>query len=138
MRFDVDNIRKFLGSKFNLHDHCSSTGSICLVIESADLVLGYICCVRDMDIYQVLDVFVAAEVRGQGLGRALVHRVRDLIGADASMEAMLEMGDTGSLAFFKAVGFKVVDCLEGDVVLLREGWRFKHAPSLQYRITKED
>lgn len=138
MRFDVENIKKILGSKFNLHDHCSSPRSVCLVIEASDLILGYICCVRDMDIYQVLDVFVASEVRGQGIGRALVHRVRDLIGPDASMEAMLELGDKWSLDFFQAVGFSVVDCLEGDVVLLRDGWRFKHAPSLKYRITKED
>lgn len=138
MRFDVDHIKRQLGSKFNLHDHCSSTRSVCLVIESNDIVLGYICCVRDMDIYQLLDVFIAAEVRGQGLGRALVHRVRSLIGPDASMEAMLELSDLGNMEFLKAVGFKVVDCLDGDVVLLRDGWRFKHAPSLKYRITQED
>ncbi len=136
MRFDVDNIKKFLGSKFNLHDHCSSPRSVCLVVESGELVLGYICCVRDMDIYQVLDIFIANEVRGQGLGRALLRFTRNLVGADASLEAMIELGDTGSMTFFQSVGFKVVDVLEGDVVLLRDGWRFRHAPSLKYRITE--
>lgn len=137
MRFDLDTIKNELKSKFNLHDHCSSQSSICLIAELNDMILGYICCTRDMDIYQLMDVFVASEVRGQGIGSALVNYTRSVIGDDASMEAMLEMDDAGSIAFLKSCGFSVVNVLEGDVLLLRVGCRFRHAPEIAYRITKE-
>lgn len=137
MRFDLDTIKNDLKSKFNLHEHCSSQSSLCLVAEINDMILGYICCARDMDIYQLMDVFVASEVRGQGIGTALVDHTRHIIGEDASMEAMLEMDDAGNIAFLKGRGFSVVNMLEGDVVLLRVGCRFRHAPAVAYRITKE-
>jgi ribosomal protein S18 acetylase RimI-like enzyme len=137
MRFDLENIKSDLRSKFNLHEHCSSQSSLCLVAEANEMILGYICCTRDMEIYQLLDVFVASEVRGQGVGRALVDYTRSIIGSDASLEAMLEMDDAGNLSFLKSCGFSVANALEGDVLLLRVGDRFRIAPSINYRITKE-
>ena len=134
MRLDLETIKTHLKSQFNLTDHCSSRSSLCFVAEIHDVTLGYICCVHDMEIYQVLDVFVAQEVRRNKIGSMLIEHTKMHIGADASMEALIELGDIESSKFFRFNDFVVSNVLDGDVVLLRRGSRFRKAPATQYRM----
>lgn len=135
MRFDVDVIKGSLGSETSIDKYHSSRNSIGFVAEIEDTILGYLCCNVDGELNEIAEIMVAPEVRGQGIGAELIEELSETIGKDGTIEALVDMGRGDLIGFFKRVGFKVVNHYQNGKLLLRRGWRFRHAPEPTFRIT---
>ena len=136
MRFDVEVIKTGLGVDSNIDKYHSSRNSLGFVCEVEDTVLGYLCCNVDGELNEIAEIQVAPEVRGQGVGAALIQRLAETIGRDGTIEALVPIDRSDLIGFLKACKFSVVNSYVNDKVLLRRGWRFRHAPSTNFRITK--
>lgn len=136
MRFDVDTIKNSLGSESSIDKYHSSRNSLGFVCETDDVLLGYLCCNVDGELHEIAEMQVAPEVRGQGIGASLIEKLAETVGKDGTIEALVPFEKTDFIEFLKACQFRVVNSYKNDKVLLRRGWRFRHAPSTNFRITE--
>jgi GNAT superfamily N-acetyltransferase len=116
-------------------DHVSDPGSICLIALINEDAVGYMCCTSDSYIYQILDVFVDKSFRRTGIGSEMMNQVKMMTFPNSSLEALIDVSDRVSSSFLHANQFTAVG-VKADSVLMRFGWRFKHAPKVAFRGVK--
>ena len=92
-------------------DELSSKVALPLVaLDAAGVVLGYICAMQVLDEGHILNVAVAPEARGRGIGRLLVERVlADCRAAEAAFVSLeVRVSNHSAIELYRRIGF--VEC----------------------------
>ena len=85
-------------------------GRVWVARRSADEIVGHLQAVaRDADTWEVTNTAVVEEVRGQGVGRALLERASDEARRSGASRVILATAaaDTGALRFYQRCGFRM-------------------------------
>lgn len=94
------------------HNHflteLSSANSCCMVLETVGKVAGYFCVSFVLDEAELLNIAVAPDHQGKGLGRDLLQKACDLALEHGVVKIMLEVRASGkaALGLYKSFGFK--------------------------------
>ncbi|NJD91092.1 MAG: ribosomal-protein-alanine N-acetyltransferase [Geobacter sp.] len=92
-------------------DELSSRVALPLVaLDAEGAVLGYICAMQVLDEGHILNVAVAPEARGKGIGRLLCERVlADCRAADAAFVSLeVRVSNHSAIELYQRIGF--VEC----------------------------
>jgi GNAT superfamily N-acetyltransferase len=131
----MDQIRSILNSPFSLDRYIGKAVEKCYIASIGDTAVGVACLDRDYA-YSLDHIEVAPEVRRVGIGTALINTIRLAIPDDTSIETSLDIKRHGIISFLVSTGFKSYG-RTADRIHLRNGWRFRSAPDIMFRITPE-
>ena len=98
-------------SEQHFRDELSSQVALPLVaLDAAGIVLGYICAMQVLDEGHILNVAVAPEARGKGIGKLLVERVlADCRAAGAAFVSLeVRVSNHSAIELYRRIGF--VEC----------------------------
>lgn len=137
IRADIEQIKTILHSPFVVERYIGKVIEKCYVAVLHDDVVGVLCMSRDGFVFSLDHIEVHPEVRRFGVGTSLIQTLRSAIPDDTSMEADVDIRRHDTIGFLKENGFTVMG-RRVDRIYLRNGWRFRVAPDVMYRITPED
>jgi [ribosomal protein S18]-alanine N-acetyltransferase len=88
----------------------SKPGGICLAASNGARLAGYMVCSRYDTVWHIMNVAVDPDLRGNGIGTALLERLLDEVaaGGDAAPRFTLEvrMSNTGAIRLYERFGFR--------------------------------
>ncbi len=84
----------------------SKPSGICLAATTEDGLAGYLVCSRYADVWHLMNVAVAPELRRRGIATALMRRLFDEAGADARYTLEVRTSNDEAIAMYRRFGFR--------------------------------
>jgi [ribosomal protein S18]-alanine N-acetyltransferase len=84
----------------------SKPSGICLAATTEDGLAGYLVCSRYADVWHLMNVAVAPELRRRGIATALMRQLFDEAGADARYTLEVRTSNDEAIAMYRRFGFR--------------------------------
>jgi [ribosomal protein S18]-alanine N-acetyltransferase len=84
----------------------SKPSGICLAATTEDGLAGYLVCSRYADVWHLMNVAVAPELRRRGIATSLMRRLFDEAGADARYTLEVRTSNDEAIAMYRRFGFR--------------------------------
>jgi ribosomal-protein-alanine N-acetyltransferase len=84
----------------------SKPSGICLAAEDEDGLVGYLVCSRYEQVWHVMNVAVAPEVRRRGVATELIENLFGEAGAGSRFTLEVRVSNLGAIAMYEGFGFR--------------------------------
>jgi [ribosomal protein S18]-alanine N-acetyltransferase len=84
----------------------SKPSGICLAATTEDGLAGYLVCSRYAEVWHLMNVAVAPELRRRGIATSLMRRLFDEAGADARYTLEVRTSNDEAIAMYRRFGFR--------------------------------
>ena len=84
----------------------SKPSGICLAIESGGRLAGYLVCSRYADVWHLMNIAVAPELRRRGIASELMERLFAEAGPTARLTLEVRTSNTGAITMYERFGFR--------------------------------
>ena len=84
----------------------SKPSGICLAATAGDGLTGYLVCSRYADVWHLMNVAVAPEIRRQGIATMLMQRLFEQAGDDARFTLEVRTSNDEAIAMYRRFGFR--------------------------------